>query len=133
MFQQMGMKSSSSQTDNEIYICDSIKETCLTMEPNGCHKLREEPEMVVGSPAMVMGRTYQYGSTLALSAKPRDTANDASSISTNSNRRISSDDGLIIHAELIDDSDKVLGFRMMDEFGEPYKPVKPKCLAVCCH
>ena len=82
---------------------------------------------------MVMGRTYTSGSTIALSAKPCDTRSDSSSISPKTNRRISFDDALIIQADFLDDSDKGLAYGMMDEFGEPYKPVKPKCLALCCH
>jgi hypothetical protein len=122
------MNSSASQTD-ERYNGDT---TSVNIEHYDVPMVEEEPKIMVGSPAMVMGRTYQAGSTLALSAKPRDSVSDISSASTNTERRILNN-GLIIQAEQLYNREIGHAYGMVDDEGEQYSPVRPKNLSLCCH
>ena len=122
------MNSSASQTDDT----NSGDSTSVNMEHYDVPIVEEEPKNMVGSPAMVIGRTYQSGSTLALSAKPRDSVSDISSASTNTERRMLNN-GLIIQAEQLYNRDIGHAYGMVDDFGEQYSPVRPKNLSLCCH
>ena len=129
IFYQIHMNSSTSQTDDT----NSGDSTSVNMEHYDVPMVEEEePKNMVGSPAMVIGMTYQSGSTLALSAQPRDSVSDISSASTNTERRILNN-GLIIQAEQLYNRERGHAYGMVDDLGEQYSSVRPKNFSLCCH
>ena len=124
------MKSSSTQTEKNVHE-NILSETNANIDMKLDPQLQDEHRMVVGSSAMIFGRTYQASSILALAAKPRDSVSEASLIISKTKGSLLNET-LTRKADLFYENELVKAACADEIISEPNTPVKINNLPLCC-